>query len=178
MRTNLIFEFPTLDREADAKEYIDEFYAHNSNIDGSGGLDGKLSYKDWVKKTNDYYNGVNIDSAHVPATTYFAVAKSNNTIVGMVNIRHELSDFLKNNDYGHIGYSVRPTQRRKGYATTILAMAIKECIGLKIDTIHIGCNENNIGSKRTIEKNGGVLYRKLDDNGIPSLEYTVNIKGK
>ena len=176
MMTDIIFlEFPTLSREVEAKEFIDECYAYDSAIHGTGGLDNIQSYSEWVQKTEDYHNEINVNINHAPATTYFVVRKSDNKVVGMVNIRHFLNDFLITKGYGHIGYSIRPKERRKGYATKMLALALEKCRKRNITTVHVGCDEVNIGSTRTIENNGGVLYRKLDDNGIPYLEFTIEI---
>ena len=172
---DLILEFPTINREKDAKEFIDELISYDSQIHGTGGLDGEIEdYSKWINKTNDFLIGQNLNG-WVPATTYFLVKASNNQIIGMVNIRHYLNDFLKVHGYGHIGYCIRPTQRRKGYATKMLGMALEECRKLKINNVHVGCDKDNMGSKRTIEKNGGNLYRELEGERCPYLEYIIEI---
>ena len=97
----------------------------------------------------------------------------NNYIVGMVNIRHKLNKFLTINGYGHIGYSVRPSERRKGYATEILKQALKYCKELGIKVVHVGCYKDNIASKKTIENNNGVLLREFENQGKLNLEYQI-----
>ena len=94
------------------------------------------------------------DGKWVPSTNYFLVGY-NDRILAMVDIRHDLTDYLHNVG-GHIGYGVRPAERRKGYATWILAEALKKCGELGIDRVLVTCNEDNIGSAKTIEKNGGI----------------------
>lgn len=108
------------------------------------------------------------DSTKVPATTYFALDKERNIMVGAVNIRHYLNDYLRQFG-GHIGDGVRPSERRKGFATEIISLALQKCKELGIDQVMITCNENNIGSKKSIIKNGGV-YQKTTTCGDERLE--------
>jgi predicted acetyltransferase len=101
--------------------------------------------------------GINLPSTqHVPATFLFAFVGSR--IVGRVSIRHSLNDILERVG-GHIGYVVVPEFRRRGYATAILQMALRiarvKCAGA--DRVLVTCDDDNIGSIRTIEKNGGIL---------------------
>ena len=100
----------------------------------------------------------------VTATLFVCVRKTDGRIVGMLDLRHRLNDFLA--EYGgHIGYSVRPDERRKGYAKRMLALALPEARKRGIDRVLITCDDDNIGSARTIEANGGVFERtaRLED---------------
>lgn len=84
----------------------------------------------------------------------------------MIDIRHRLNEFLLNFG-GNIGYSVRKSERRKGYATEMLKLALKKCIELNIKKVLITCNKDNIGSAKTIISNGGILENEIfdpDDN--------------
>lgn len=103
----------------------------------------------------------------VPATTYFALDKERNIIVGACQIRHYLNEKLRNGG-GHIGDGVRPSERRKGYATEIIALAVKKCKEMDIDEIMISCLEDNIGSRKSILNNGGIYERSVPekDEGI------------
>ena len=99
--------------------------------------------------------GINLPPNHVPATFLFAFVGTR--IVGRVSIRHSLNEFLDRVG-GHIGYVVVPEFRRRGYATTILRLSLQ--IGrekLGIGDILLTCDDDNVGSIRTIEKNGGIL---------------------
>jgi predicted acetyltransferase len=99
--------------------------------------------------------GVSLPPRHVPSTFLFAFKGSR--IVGRVSIRHMLNDFLQRAG-GHIGYVVVPEFRRQGHATEILRQALHiahEQLG--IDRVLVTCDEDNVGSIRTIEKNGGIL---------------------
>lgn len=89
----------------------------------------------------------------VPNSNYFLV-DDDDRILGMVNIRHRLNDYLRQVD-GHIGASIRPSERRKGYATYLLSEALKLMDQLGIRSVLVTCNEDNIGSATVIVNNGG-----------------------
>jgi len=96
----------------------------------------------------------------VPDTTFFALDTERNIFVGAVNIRLELNERLLL-DGGHIGDGVRPSERRKGYATEMIRLALIECRKLGFDRVLMCCNRDNIGSAKSIIKNGGVLENEI-----------------
>ena len=103
--------------------------------------------------------GENLPPSHVPSTFLFAFASSR--IVGRVAIRHKLNPLLLRVG-GHIGYVVVPEFRRRGYATAILRHALQVARDqLGIRRVLVTCDDDNVGSIRTIEKNGGVLENIL-----------------
>ncbi len=102
----------------------------------------------------------NIPEGKVPANTYFLVRISDNKIIGMINIRHKLNEFLLN-EGGHIGYSIRPTERKKGYATIMLKLALQRCRELGLDKVLITCDKVNIPSAKVIHRNNGILENEL-----------------
>lgn len=76
--------------------------------------------------------------------------------LGRLSIRHDLIPRLEEVG-GHIGYDVRPSRRREGHATRMLAEALPIARGLGIDRALVTCDHDNVASRRTIERNGGVL---------------------
>lgn len=115
----------------------------------------------------NYENGVNMKPGYVKATTFWLI--DNNQFIGEINIRHELTEHLLNYG-GHIGYEIRYSKRGMGYGTKMLAMVLPYCKDiLKLNKVLITCDDNNIGSARVIEKNGGVLENKVT-NGIDGEE--------
>ena len=78
------------------------------------------------------------------------------TVVGRISLRHTLTPWLLELG-GHIGYAVRPSARRRGYAKAALALMLPVAAALDIDPVLVTCDRDNAGSRRTIEANGGVL---------------------
>ena len=112
---------------------------------------------------------------YVPDSVFFLLDEERNRLLGAVNIRHYLNDYLLKYG-GHIGDGVRPSERRKGYATEMIRLALIECKKLGIDRVLITCNASNIGSKKSIIKNGGVLENIVDEDGVPLERYWIDIK--
>jgi len=115
-----------------------------------------------TEKFARYAQGQDVPPEFVPSSTFWAYEMETDQIVGAVNIRHRLNEKLLQGG-GNIGYGVRPSARRKGYATGILKLALEECKRLGLDRALLGCHKENIGSARTILKNGGVLENEVDD---------------
>ena len=114
-----------------------------------------FSFKRYLEVLDEQERGINLQPNFVPSTFLFAFVEAR--IVGRVSIRHSLNDFLERAG-GHIGYAVVPEFRRRGYATESLRQSVELARGrLGISRILITCDDDNIGSIRTIEKNGGVL---------------------
>lgn len=115
----------------------------------------------------DSAEGKNIPEGWVPDSTFWLVNEKNR-VLGAVNIRHALTERLLNSG-GHIGYGIRPSERRKGYATQILSLALEKTRELGIEKVLVVCDAANIASKRTILKNGGkqdVSFTEEDGNVV------------
>ncbi len=151
--------FPDLFYKEKAIEFIGEFYELNSAINGSGGLDRYLkesTYEGWLNKILKDIDIANIAKSRVPALTYFYVREDDGRIVGMINIRLALNDFLRT-EGGHIGYSIRPTERNKHYATKMLKCGLKVCEKIGIKEVMVTCNKSNIASAKVIKNCNGEL---------------------
>lgn len=151
---------PTKEYEKAAFEYIQEFLDYNSNINGSGGLDRYNNYDEWLLKLEKDLDLENIPKGNVPANTYFLIRKSDNKIIGMINIRHKLNDYLLK-EGGHIGYSIRPSEREKGYGSLILKLGLERCKELNIKDVLITCDKSNPASGKIIKNNGGILENEF-----------------
>ena len=155
--------FPDITYKEKAIEYIKEFYDYGSEINGSGSLDRFLkesTYEEWLKKVLSDIDIANIREPRVPALTYFYVRDDDDRIVGMINIRLALNDFLRK-EGGHIGYSVRPSERGKHYATGMLNAALKVCDTVGINEVLISCDKENAASAGVIKNCGGVLKEEF-----------------
>jgi predicted acetyltransferase len=93
----------------------------------------------------------------VPSTNLWMVDGAE--YLGRISVRHELTEHLLEFG-GHIGYSVRPSARRRGYASSALAMVMPICAELGIEDVLVTCDDDNVASRRAIERNGGVLEDK------------------
>ena len=112
----------------------------------------------------------------VQATQFIYVNENNNKIVGMIQVRHCFNDFLEKYG-GHIGYSVRPTERRKGYAKAMLGEALTFCKELGTSKVLVTCLSDNEGSRKTILANGGIYKStvKLPDSDEYLERYWIEI---
>ena len=172
------FEVPGIERKEDAVGFIREFYEHGSDINGSGGLHRFLdNYEGWLDKLNeDYIREPNEEK--VPARTYFLIRKSDSKIVGMINIRLALNERLSHYG-GHIGFSIRPTERGKGYNKINLYLGLKVCDRYGIDNVFLDADLNNPASWKTMEALGGERIREYYDDQFAQctvVDYSINVK--
>ena len=154
--------FPTLAYKDKAIDFIKEFKEYNSEINGSGALDLYLddsTYEEWLGKVLKDIDVANVEKPRVPALTYFYVREEDDKIVGMINIRLALNDFLRT-EGGHIGYCIRPTERRKHYATEMLKKALEVYDTMSIKEVLLGCDKENAASAGVIKNCGGELIEE------------------
>ena len=122
--------------------------------------------------------GVALPPGQVPSTFLFAFV--DDRVVGRVCIRHRLTAALTHVG-GHVGYVVVPEFRRRGYATVMLRLALdiaRRQFG--IDRALVSCDDDNAGSIRTIERNGGVLENVVTgpDSATPVRRYWIDTRGR
>ena len=127
---------------------------------------------------DNYLNNLELKEAKdglVPDSVFFLLDEDRNKLIGAVNIRHYLNDYLLKFG-GHIGDGIRPSERKKGYATKMIELALIECKKLGMDKVLITCNKSNIASAKTIIKNGGILENEIKDfDGEIIQRYWINI---
>lgn len=110
----------------------------------------------------------------VPDSTFFCLDVQRDIFVGAVNIRHYLNDALLLNG-GHVGDGVLPSERRKGIATQMIRLALDECRKLGIHRVLMVCDKENVGSAKSIQKNGGVLENEVIVNGVAEQRYWIEL---
>lgn len=172
------YEAPGIERKNEALAFIREFLAYGSDINGAGGLRRYLDdYEGWLEKLKeDCLREPGEDK--VPARTFFLVRADDGRIVGMANIRLALNERLRHYG-GHIGYSIRPTERGKGYNKINLYLALKVCARHGIDSVFLDADLDNPASWRTMEALGGKRIRTyFDDQNAHAtvVDYCINVK--
>ena len=172
------FVVPTIEWKKKAIDFINEFYKYNSNINGTGGLQRYLdNYEGWLEKLEEDYTRQPSEEK-VPARTYFFVRESDNKIIGMINIRLALNESLKKYG-GHIGYSIRPTERGNGYNKINLYFALKVCKENGIEEVFMDADKDNPASWKTIESLGGKNIREYFEDEFDHCivkDYIINVK--
>lgn len=127
----------------------------NSSMDGCGPLRRCEDPITYISECRKYTSPKTLPEGLVISTQFFYIRKADNCLVGMIQVRHYFNDWLSKFG-GHIGYSIKPNERRKGYATSMLRAILPYCKEIGLDKILITCLEDNIGSEKTILNNGGV----------------------
>ena len=118
----------------------------------------------YVQLLQNQKDGIGLQEGHVPQTTLWSV--ENDEMIGVIHIRHSLTPTLEKIG-GHIGYQIRPSRRRKGYGTRQLTLALEVVRAWGWEKVLITCNDDNTGSARIIESNGGELWDVMEVEGEP-----------
>lgn len=154
---------PTLEHKEKAIAYRQEHFDYGEKIiNGSELLDKTESYEEWLQSIKSNENPKTVSTDWVVTDTFFAV-DDEDAIVGIIDLRHTLNDFLK--DFGNSGYSVRPSQRQKGYATEMLKLILEVAREAGLTELHLSVEKDNIPSIKTIVKNGGIYERSFEFEG-------------
>lgn len=170
----LYLKLPDIEDKEKVLEYKCEFLSRGQKMAGVGGLDRFDTYEEWLEKIKNDLDIKTCGEGRVPATLYLVYRKEDNKLIGMVQIRHQLNEYLYNIG-GHIGDCVRPSEQGKGYATEQIYLALKKCKDLNIKKVLITCDKSNIASAKTIIRNNGKLENEIQDDGKVVQRYWINL---
>ena len=145
----IILVKPNLSYADEIIKYKEESLKENPLINGSAGLNNFSSIEDWLEELKKRSSENTVPEGLVLSSTYLGIREKDNYIVGMIDIRHYLNEYLTQVG-GNIGYSVRKSERNKGYAKQILKLALEKCRDLKMKKVLITCDEDNIASEKVI----------------------------
>lgn len=150
-------------------------------------LSAEQNFSPWSIRKNDYRDFDRYlehlelkepKDGRVPDSVFFCLDLDRNIFVGAVNIRHYLTPSLLFTG-GHIGDGIRPSERRKGYATAMIGLALDECRTRGIPWVLMTCDKANIGSAKSIIRNGGVLENEvINEEGVLEQRYWINLSGR
>ena len=155
--------------EREWQAVLDEFAVAGERVVPWGFHYGRTDFSELLRVT---WEREKPDYSGVSATTLWLT--EDNRILGMVNIRHRLDDSLRVIG-GLIGYGVRPSERRRGYATYMLGQALEICRQMGLDRVLLTCDADNEGSRRTILKNGGLYDSGETHKGVAIERYWIPI---
>ena len=157
-----------------SKEYSDDIMAFRQEIldldpdvifHGCNSLGDFETADAWFDYLKSLEKEETCPNGFVPASAYIAVRESDNRIVGMTDIRHHINHPILGLWGGHIGYTVRPSERRKGYGKKMLQLNLNECRKRNLTKVMLSCTSHNTASERTILANGGVFYSEVPVDG-------------
>lgn len=164
---------PNLGMEKEYNDYIDEWENAGEKIVPYASRKNNVDYKDLINNWGEQSTNKAREHGFVPASLYFLIDE-NKKIYGALHIRHELNDYLLNYG-GHIGYGIRPSERRKGLATNMLSLSLPIVKKLGINKVLVTCDKENIASAKTIINNGGILENEVTEYGEVTQRYWIEI---
>lgn len=165
---------PSKELKEKALDYRQEHFDNGETIINGSELFDKIPlYEEWLLKVCANSCVETVDPSWVLTDTFFAVRKSDNRIVGIIDLRYELNDFLR--DFGHCGYSVRPSERQKGYATEMLKQICNIAKVHGLEQLQLSVEPNNIASVKTIKNNGGIYKRSFLFENEKADVYIINL---
>lgn len=156
--------------------YKQEFINALSSMDGTGNLLDIKDIDEYINFSLEQETQAKVPSHLVPATQFLFIRKSDDKLIGMIQVRHYLNDYLKNYG-GHIGYSIRPFERGHNYAKKMLEMTLPFCQKINISRLLITCTTSNLASQKTILADGGVFESTIHDsnNNIDYNRYWIDL---
>ena len=161
--------------EEQVTNLVDEIRAYDGNFEGMDNIGRIEDFDEFLQTLEKNKHQELIKPGYSPQTTFGVF--DDGKLIGGFNLRHELKGNLINHG-GNIGYLVRPTERKKGYGTIILNCALKKAKEIGLGRVLVTCREENIGSSRVIEKNGGIYQNNYYDEYYNATfkRYWINLK--
>ena len=161
---------PTLEYKKQVMEYRKTFLEKNEKLSGCAELEDVNSYEEWIDFENRRSKIYGKD--YVPSTVCLCIRVKDNKMVGIIDFRHELTEFLLNYG-GNIGYSIHPLERKKGYGKEMLRLMLIKCKEYGKKRVLLTCDKENIASAKTMISNGAILENEVADGGRISWSGTI-----
>lgn len=158
---------PRMDFAGQIMQYSCDFTEHDPSecMGGCGNLRKCANAAEWIEGVERLVSADSCPEGYAVSDTYLAVREPDNRLVGFIELRHSIDSTDLSEWAGHIGYSVRPSDRRRGHAKEMLRQVLDRARELGMDRLLLCCDEDNIASERTILANGGKFERMTEING-------------
>lgn len=162
-KDEIILIKPTMDQAEEIMRFREEFLAHDPKEDmgGAGNLRDCEKAQEWIDYVEAVQSRETCPKELVDSDIFIALRTSDHRLVGIIEFRHHIEHPVLGVWGGHIGYCIRPSERRKGYGKEMLRLMLKYCKAYGLDRVMITCSETNTASERTILSNGGVYEKTV-----------------
>ena len=160
---------PSMEYAGQVMQFREELIVANDadSFAGCSSLENFDDYSAWLNHRAQLEDPDRIPEGYVPSSAYLAVRTRDNRMIGMIDLRHHINHPILGLWGGHIGYTVRPSERGKGYAKEMLRLNLENCRARGLDRVMITCSPDNPASERTIIANGGIFEKEVPvDGGI------------
>ena len=155
------------------RAYRQEMLDAGSSMDGCSGLENFEDAARWLDRVRRLTRPETCPEGLVPSDTYLALRLKDRRVVGMIDLRHSIDHPVLSTWGGHIGYSVRPSERGKGYAGEMLRQLLPHARQLGLSRVLVTCSEDNPASEKVIVKNGGVFDSTYEHDGVRTKRYWI-----
>ena len=155
MEEKLELLIPTAQYADEYRSYRRDFIESGDSMDGAGPIRRIEDPYEWLAEIDKFRDPATVPEGWVESSQFIYVRQPEGRVVGMIQVRHRANKYIEKYA-GHIGYSVRPSERRKGYATQMLKAVLPYCAKIGLDSVIVSCIDTNEASRRVILANGGV----------------------